>query len=83
VYLFLDGATAMASFIAALLLLKSWNRTQERLFVFFSAAFTVMAIERCILGVVNMPEENTPLIYLLRLLAFALIVIGIVDKNRR
>lgn len=81
-YPLLNGALMAACFVAALIFLRSWRRTTDRLFVYFAAAFAVMGLERLILGVINVPETGTPTVYLLRLTAFVLILIGIVDKNR-
>lgn len=82
-YLFLSGALMFASFVVATYFWKFWLRTQDALFAYFGAAFAVMGIERLVLGVMNLPENNTPLVYVLRLTAFALILIGIIVKNRR
>ncbi|HVA34391.1 MAG TPA: DUF5985 family protein, partial [Candidatus Baltobacteraceae bacterium] len=62
--------------------LKSWQRTEDRLFLFFSAAFGVLGVERLLLAIINLPETNSPPFYVLRLVAFLLILIGIIEKNR-
>jgi len=83
VYLFLLGATATACLVIALFFVRSWRRTQDRLFLLFGAAFAVLGLERLILAAMNLPEANTPIVYSLRLLAFLLILAAIVDRNRR
>ena len=80
---FLWGAEAMASLTAALLFLRFWRLTRDRLFTFFSLAFCSLALNWIVLAVDNAPAEEHHYVYLLRLAAFMLIIIGIIDKNRR
>lgn len=77
------GAVAMASLVAALFFLKFWRQTREQLFLFFSLAFAVDALTRVALGLSRVSNEDEPLLYLGRLVTFALIVAAIVHKNRR
>jgi uncharacterized membrane protein HdeD (DUF308 family) len=79
--LMLLGATAMACFTIALLLARSWTSTRDRFFLFFAAAFIVEGIDRIVLGLTQTSDQS-PLIYLIRLLSFLLIVIAVIDKNR-
>jgi Family of unknown function (DUF5985) len=81
--LFLWGALAMASFSAALLLLRFWRLSGERLFLFFSLGFGLLSLNWIVLAITQPTVETRHYVYLLRLLAFALIIAGIVDKNRR
>jgi len=80
---FLWGAEAMASLTAALLFLRFWRLTRDRLFAFFSLAFCALTLNWVVLAILNAPAEGHHYIYLLRLVAFVLIISGIVDKNRR
>ena len=80
---FMWGALTMACGIAALLFLKFWTQTRDRLFVIFSTAFAVMALNWAVLGLSTPSNEARHYVYVIRLAAFALIVAGIVDKNRR
>ncbi len=75
------GAIAMASFVAGLFFLKFWKSTGERFFLYFGIAFWIEAVNRILLGAVNIPE-NFPICYLIRFLAFGLILFAILDKNR-
>lgn len=81
-HVFLWGAEAMASLTAALLFLRFWRLTRDRLFAFFSLAFCALALNWIVLAVQNAPAEGHQYVYLLRLAAFVLIIVGIVDKNR-
>jgi len=78
---FLWGALTMAAAIAGLIFLRSWKLTRDRLFLFFSLAFWVFALNWLALATVSI--ESRYFIYLLRLFGFALIIVAIVDKNRR
>lgn len=79
---FLSGAVVMAFSVISLLFLSSARKTGERIFVFFSLSFGILAGERLLLVFLNPQEEFTPLIYVIRLLAFILIATGIVMKNQ-
>jgi uncharacterized membrane protein HdeD (DUF308 family) len=69
-------------FVAALFFYRFWRRTLDRLFVWFSTAFLLLGVERLMLAVTHANETSSPLIYVLRLVAFGLIIAAIVDKNR-
>lgn len=77
------SALAMSGWIAAVFFLKFWSISRERLFLYFFFAFLVLALNWLGLAVVPSVAESRHKILLLRLLAFALIVVGVVDKNRR
>jgi Family of unknown function (DUF5985) len=80
---FLMGAIAMASVVAALFFLRFWRDTGDRLFVIFSAAFFLLGITRIGLALSRTQMEGQTHWYWVRLAAFLLILIAIVDKNRR
>jgi hypothetical protein len=79
------GVLAMASLVAALFFLRYWRATRERLFAFFSLAFVGMAVNWTVLAVVNHPadEARQAHVYVIRLVAFVILIVGIIDKNRR
>lgn len=79
---FLDGATALACCAIALFFLRFWRDTHDRLFGILALAFLVFAINRVVLTALDDDDEARTLVYLVRLLAFALIAFAIVDKNR-
>jgi hypothetical protein len=80
---FLAGAICMGFFIAALFFIRFWRTTRDRLFLFFAAAFLVLMSERAIRELMAIKTEWVPVVYSLRLGAFILILLAIVDKNRR
>ena len=80
---FLGGAIAMGFAIAALFFLKFWRRTREGLFLAFSAAFMLLAATQALLTLSGIPTEERSQLYLLRLIAFLLILGAMWWQNRR
>lgn len=80
--IFLSGAICMACLVIALHFLQLWRRTGDRLFAFFLAAFVALATERVLQIGVSAENEYGPYVYVARLVAFGLIVAGVIDKNR-
>lgn len=80
---FLLGATAMASLVAALFFLRFWRETGDRFFLYFAVAFGMEGLNRSVLGLSAVSQETEPFFYLVRLIAFLLILAAIVDKNRK
>ena len=76
------GAIAMASLIAGLFFLRFWKSSGDRLFLFFAIAFWIEAINRIYAALAHPLLESFPLFYLIRLIAFGLIMFAILDKNR-
>ncbi len=80
---FFLGLLTMASAVAALFFARYWKVSGDRLFAFFALAFAAMTANWIGLSAVDPALEAQHYVYLVRLLAFALIIAGIVDKNRR
>lgn len=76
------GVLAMASLVAGLIFLRYWKVTGDRLFAFFAMAFAMLSINYLVLTAVDPAFEARHLIYLIRLVGFVLIIVGIIDKNR-
>jgi hypothetical protein len=79
---FLSGAFMMGLAIAGLFFLQFWKTTRDKIFLFFSIGFWLMAIERIPLVFFHPAKEHESYVYLIRLLAFLLIIYAIVVKNR-
>ncbi|MEY4546329.1 MAG: hypothetical protein RL685_2524 [Pseudomonadota bacterium] len=77
------GALAMAAWVAGLFFLRFWRVSGERLFLFFVLAFWSLALNWLGLAVLEVASESQHQLYLLRLLAFGSIIVGVADKNRR
>ena len=79
---FLLGMISMGCAIAALLFLKFWTSSQDRLFLFFAAAFAIEAVNRGVYALIGRDSTEYQVGYVLaRLLSFALILVAIVQKN--
>ncbi len=81
-YDFLSGAVAFGFAACALFFLRFWRRTREELFLAFAVAFLLLGVGQTILALANIPTEERGSIYILRLIAFLLILIAIYRKNR-
>jgi hypothetical protein len=79
---FLQAVTAMGAWVVGLLFLRFWRDTRDRLFALFGAAFWILSVSYTLLALFSPTEEARPYLYLLRLVAFMLIIAAIADKNR-
>ena len=79
--LFLWGASTLGCWVIALFFLKYWMRTRDRLFLFFSAAFWIMSVNWIALAVLSPAQESRHWIFVIRVVAFACIILGILAKN--
>jgi hypothetical protein len=80
--MFLLGVLAMGDLMAAMFFLKYWTRTKDRFFFYFIVSFGVEVVCRFLLMYTVFNSESEPLVYSLRLLSYAIILVGIADKNR-
>jgi hypothetical protein len=80
---FLFGALCMGCALIGLYFLRYWKNTRDPLVAWFSVAFLVMALNWLGLALIAPDSESRHTVYLLRLAAFVLIIVGIVAKNRR
>jgi hypothetical protein len=80
---FLAGMITMGFVVAALFFFRFWRRTRDLLFATFGAAFLLLAVNQAVVALALLPREEQPYAYLLRLLAFALLIVAIVRKNVR
>ncbi len=80
---FLLGVIVTASLLAAVFFFKFWRKTRDSLFLAFAAAFLIEGLNRVAFLGLERPNEGRPSIYIVRLLAFLLILAAIVKKNDR
>ncbi len=78
----LSGALAMLYALIGLFFLKFRSRSGDRLFTLFAAAFLLLAVQRVALTLAREWNEATLWLYGMRLIAFAMILVAILDKNR-
>ncbi len=79
---FFTGATMALCFTAALFFFGFWRESRDRLFAIFALAFAIFGVNRLLLAAIDDASEGRTYVYLSRALAFMLIIVAIVDKNR-
>jgi hypothetical protein len=77
----LTGAIVMGSLVIALFFLRFWRNTHDRLFLYFALSFGIEAVHRLYSALRNDGGESSPLHYLVRLVAYGLIIWAILEKN--
>jgi hypothetical protein len=78
---FYSGFLGASFLVCALFFLRFWRRTHDELFVAFSLAFLLLALQQFLTVFLGLPEEDRGWIYVLRLIAFLAIIAAIVRKN--
>lgn len=78
---FVNGSNVMACIVAALFFLRFWRQTADRLFAGLAIAFLLLALNWTVLVAIPAQSELRPLVYVLRLIAFLVIIAAILDKN--
>jgi hypothetical protein len=78
---FFNGISTTASFLAAVLFLRFWRETDDRLFAWLALGFGLLAANWAALSLLNVPDETRHLVSLVRLSALLVVIGGIVDKN--
>jgi len=78
---FLSGAVTFGYLLGALFFVRFWRRSAERLFLWFGIAFGLLALNQFLAFVLDVISEPHSFVYGIRVLAFVLIIIAIVDKN--
>lgn len=81
-YDFLSGAVALGFLLAGLFFLRFWSRIRDPLFIWFALAFWLLGIGQTVLALAGIPLEERSSVYLIRLLAFSLIIFAVFRKNR-
>jgi membrane protein CcdC involved in cytochrome C biogenesis len=82
-YDFIAGLVTAGFLLAGLFFLRFWRRTSDGLFLAFALAFWLLGLSQALLAWTRTLEEDRHWIYLLRLVAFSIILLAIFRKNRR
>ena len=80
--IFLQAVSAMGAWVAGLLFFRFFRQSHDRLFAFFGGAFWLLSLSWALLAAFSPTDDTRPYIYSIRLVAFALIIFAIIDKNR-
>ena len=75
------GAISMASLTIALFFLRFWRNSGDRFFLYFALSFFIEGLHRLYSALNDAGGEDSPLHYLIRLLAYGLILWAILEKN--
>lgn len=78
---FLHGVLATLSAVGSLFFLRFWRKTEDAFFALFGASFGTLGLCWAILALTDPAAEYRPYVFVLRLVAFALIIAAIVKKN--
>jgi uncharacterized protein DUF5985 len=78
----LVGGIATASIVAGLFFFRFWRTTRDRFFLLFALSFWIEGANRFLLYRWVGPNEDAPVYYVIRLVAYGLIIAAIVEKNR-
>jgi hypothetical protein len=78
----LSGAVAACWMLAGIFFLRFWRQTNDRFFLYFVASFWLEAFNRVAAALLVAPDEDAPIWYVFRLLAYVLIIVAIWQKNR-
>jgi hypothetical protein len=82
VTVFLHGISSMGAYASGLFFVRFWRESRDSLFAYFGAAFFLLGLSWTLLALFAPAEDTRPYIYGLRLVAFVLIILGMVLKNR-
>jgi hypothetical protein len=75
------GAITMGSIVIALFFLRFWRDSGDRFFLYFALSFFIEGVHRLYSALHDAGGEDSPLHYLIRLLAYGLILWAILEKN--
>jgi len=78
----MSGAIVTGYLVTGLFFLRYWRQSGDRLFAIFAAAFWLLAAQRLALALTTQYFEDVTWLYGVRLVAFVLILLAIIDKNR-
>jgi hypothetical protein len=80
---FMWGAATLGCWVIALFFLRYWTLGRDRLFLYFSAAFWIFSLNWIELARAGGgPGESRHWIFVARIVGFACIILGILEKNR-
>lgn len=80
---FLSGVVVAGFLVAGLFFLRFWRRSGDGLFAAFAVSFWLLGLNQALLTFSTASAEERSWLFLLRLLAFGLILVAIGLKNRR
>ena len=79
----LVGGIAVAAFAAGLFFLRYWRSSRDSFFLYLMVSFWLQSISYVVIGLTRSWNEATPAQYVVRVLAYGLILLAIWTKNQR
>jgi hypothetical protein len=79
---FMAGAITVGSLVAGLFFFRFWHQTRDRFFLYFAASFWIEAVGRGALEQFPGISEHEWYYYVVRVVAYGLILVAIWQKNR-
>jgi uncharacterized membrane protein YedE/YeeE len=76
-----SGALIAGYLLAGLYFFKFWKASRDALFIWFATAFWLLAGQRLLLSLSRAPVEDQIQLFVVRLVAYLLFLIAIVNKN--
>jgi len=73
----------MACVVIALFFFQYWRTSRDRLFAFFAVSFAAMAVDWLGHALIAPADPLRAEVYAVRLFAFVVIIVAIIDKNRQ
>lgn len=71
----------MGALVASLFFVRFWRKTGDRFFLAFALAFLLLGLNQALAQWIGAADERAGYTYLLRVVAFVLILAAIIDKN--
>jgi hypothetical protein len=78
---FFSGAVTAGFVVCALFFTRFWRRTNDGLFLAFAVCFALLAVGQALSTLLGLPQEERSWIYILRLVAFSIVIIAVLRKN--
>lgn len=78
----LVGAIATGWLVAGLFFFRFWRQTRDRFFLWFALSFWLECANRVAMGLMASRNEEQPVFYGIRVVAYGLILLAIWQKNR-
>jgi len=79
----ITGMIAMGLLVAAVFFHRFWRETRDRLFALFAISLIFMAVNRIAMAIGAERDISRDYFDWMRLVSFAIILLAILDKNRR
>jgi len=76
-FIFCAGLAISAFFV------NFWRKTRDQLFLAFALVFAIEGVTRLLALFLALPNEQAPIISLVRLFGYIILIASIVGKNRR